>query len=65
MSTKDKASNTAQDVKGKVKETVGSAVGNKDLESKGKLDQVKSELKDAGENIKDAAEHVKDAIKGA
>ena len=65
MSTKDKASNTAEDVKGKIKETVGSAVGNKDLESKGKLDQVKSEFKDAGEDLKDAAGHVKDAIKGA
>jgi len=42
---------------------VGSAVGNKDLESKGKLDQIKSELKDAGEDVKGAVGHVKDAIR--
>jgi uncharacterized protein YjbJ (UPF0337 family) len=62
MSTKDRASNKVQDAKGKVKETVGSAVGNKDLEEKGKLDQIKAGLKDAGEDLKDAAEHVKDAV---
>jgi uncharacterized protein YjbJ (UPF0337 family) len=65
MSSKDKASNKVQDTKGKVKEAVGSAVGNKDLESKGKLDQMKSELKDAGESVKDAVGHVKDALKGS
>ena len=31
MGTKGKASNKAQDLKGKVKEKVGSATGNKDL----------------------------------
>jgi uncharacterized protein YjbJ (UPF0337 family) len=64
MSTKDKASNKLQDTKGKVKETVGSAVGNRDLESEGKLDQIKSKLKDAGEDAKDAVTRVKDAIDG-
>jgi uncharacterized protein YjbJ (UPF0337 family) len=63
MSTKDKASNKVQDAKGKFKQAVGSAVGNKDLESKGKLDQIKSELKDAGEDVKGAVGHVKDAIR--
>jgi uncharacterized protein YjbJ (UPF0337 family) len=52
-----------QDAKGKVKETVGSAVGNKDLEGKGKVDQIKAGLKDAGEDVKDAVAHVKDAVK--
>ncbi len=61
MSTKDKMSNTAQDVKGKVKETVGKAVGNKDLENKGKSDQAKSAMKDVGEKVKDAASKVKHA----
>jgi uncharacterized protein YjbJ (UPF0337 family) len=64
MGNKDRASNKVQDAKGKVKETVGSAVGNKDLESEGKLDQTNSKFKDAGEDVKDAVEHVKDAIKG-
>ncbi len=63
MSKKDKASNTAQDVKGKLKEAAGSAVGNTDLESKGKSDQAKAQLKSAGESVKEAASHVKDALK--
>jgi uncharacterized protein YjbJ (UPF0337 family) len=64
MGTKDKASNRAQDLKGKVKEKVGSATGNTDLKTKGKTDQAKSGLKDAGEKVKDAASNVKDAVKG-
>ena len=62
MGTKDRASNKMQDAKGKVKETVGSAVGNKDLENKGKTDQAKAGLKDSGEDLKDAAHKVKDAV---
>lgn len=62
MGTKDKASNKMQDTKGKLKETVGSAVGNEDLEHKGKSDQAKAGLKNAGEDVKDAANKVKDAV---
>jgi uncharacterized protein YjbJ (UPF0337 family) len=62
MGTRDRASNKLQDSKGKVKETVGSAVGNKDLKNKGKTDQAKAGLKDAGEDVKDAANKVKDAV---
>jgi uncharacterized protein YjbJ (UPF0337 family) len=64
MGTKDKASNKAQDLKGKVKESVGSATGNDKLEAKGKTDQTKAGLKDAGEKVKDAASNVKDAVTG-
>lgn len=64
MRTRDKASNKAQDVKGKVKETVGTASGNKDLKDKGKADQAKAGLKDAGEKVKDAASNVRDAVTG-
>jgi uncharacterized protein YjbJ (UPF0337 family) len=62
MGTKDRASNKTQDAKGKVKETVGSAVGNKELKNKGKTDQVKAGLKDAGADVKDAVHTVKDAV---
>jgi uncharacterized protein YjbJ (UPF0337 family) len=62
MGTKDKASNKAQDMKGKVKETVGKATGNQKLENKGKSDQVKSAVKDVGENVKDAASKVKHVV---
>jgi uncharacterized protein YjbJ (UPF0337 family) len=63
MGTKDKASNKAQEVKGKVKEVVGSATGNEELRRKGKTDQTKSALKDSGEKVKDAASNVKDVLK--
>ena len=63
MGTRDKASNKAQDVKGKVKEAVGSATGNEELRRKGKTDQTKSALKDSGEKVKDAASKVKVVLK--
>ena len=63
MGTRDKASNRAQDLKGKMKEKVGTATGNKDLRAKGKTDQAKAGLKDAGEKVKDAASNVKDAAR--
>jgi uncharacterized protein YjbJ (UPF0337 family) len=62
MGRKDRASNKMQDAKGRVKETVGSAVGNEDLENKGRTDQAKAGMKDAGEDLKDAAHKVKDAV---
>ncbi|MEO8265404.1 MAG: CsbD family protein [Ilumatobacteraceae bacterium] len=64
MGTKDKVSNMSQDVKGKVKETVGKAVGNQKLERKGKSDQAKSAVKDVGEKAKDATSKVKRAVTG-
>jgi uncharacterized protein YjbJ (UPF0337 family) len=62
MGTKDRASNRAQDVKGRAKEAAGSITGNDDLKNKGKTDQAKAELKNTGEDLKDAAGKVKDAI---
>lgn len=62
MSTKDKASNKAQDIKGHVEETVGKATGNEDLEKQGKTDQVESAVKDVGEKAKDAAASIKHAV---
>ena len=57
MSTGDKISNAAEDVKGKVKEGAGKATGDDKLEAKGKSDQVKADLKKAGENVKDSIKH--------
>lgn len=62
MGTQDKASNKVQDVKGKVKETVGKATGDEDLENEGQSDQVKASVKDVGEKVKDAASAIKDAV---
>ena len=59
MSTADKASNKAQDVKGKVKETVGKATGNERLEAEGVADQAAADVKQAGEKVKDAVKDLK------
>ena len=54
MSGTDKAKNKAQEVAGKAKEAVGRATGDRDTEARGKGDQSKDNLTDAGEKIKDA-----------
>ena len=59
MSTADKANNKAEQVKGKVKETTGRAVGNERLEAEGVADQTKGNVKQAGEKIKDAGKALK------
>jgi uncharacterized protein YjbJ (UPF0337 family) len=59
VSTSDKAKNKAQEVKGKVKETTGKAVGNERLEAEGVADQTAGDVKQAGEKVKDAAKSLK------
>lgn len=54
MSKVDKSKNKTQITKGKIKERVGRATGNSELESTGQMDQVKGHVKQAGEKIKDA-----------
>jgi uncharacterized protein YjbJ (UPF0337 family) len=54
MTTTDKAKNTAQQAKGRLKETVGKVSGNNKLRAEGKADQVKGNVKQAGEKLKDA-----------
>lgn len=54
MSTEKKTDNKIQEYKGKVKESVGRAVGNESLEAEGKKDQTAGSLKNAGEKVKDA-----------
>jgi uncharacterized protein YjbJ (UPF0337 family) len=54
MATTDKAKNTAQQAKGKLKKTVGKVSGNDKLRAEGKADQVKGNVKQAGEKLKDA-----------
>jgi uncharacterized protein YjbJ (UPF0337 family) len=54
MAAVDKAKNSAQRAKGKVKEAAGAVTGDDKLRAKGKADQMKGNLKQAGENVKDA-----------
>lgn len=57
MSAEDKVKNAMEDVAGKVKEGVGRVTGDESQESEGRMDQSKSDLKDAGEKVKDAFGH--------
>jgi uncharacterized protein YjbJ (UPF0337 family) len=54
MGTNDKIDNKTDELKGKVKEAVGDATDNRDLEAEGKADQTRGNLKQAGEKVKDA-----------
>lgn len=54
MSTERKIDAAADNVKGKVKEGVGSATDDKSLEAEGKGDQAKGKIKQAVEDVKDA-----------
>ncbi|GAA2746612.1 MULTISPECIES: CsbD family protein [Kitasatospora] len=55
MSTKKKMEHTAETAKGKVKEATGKAVGNERLVAKGKAEQMKGDVAQAGQKLKDAA----------
>ncbi|MDT9688874.1 CsbD family protein [Streptomyces sp. P9(2023)] len=57
MATGKKAGNIGQKAKGKAKEAAGKVVGNESLEMKGRADQVKADVKQAGEKGKDAFRH--------
>jgi len=54
MGADDKIENTAEKTTGKIKETVGDATDNEDLQAEGRKDRAKGSLKQAAENVKDA-----------
>ena len=54
MSGVDKLNNKVEEAQGGLKEKVGSATGDENLEAQGQTDQTKSNLKQAGEKAKDA-----------
>jgi len=59
MGTRDKLSNQAQNLKGKVEETVGTAIGDDHMRAEGKMDQYTAALKGVGKKVKDAASKLK------
>jgi uncharacterized protein YjbJ (UPF0337 family) len=54
MGIDEKADNKAEELKGKSKATVGDATDDKDLQAKGRAQQAKGSMKQAGEKVKDA-----------
>ena len=54
MTATDKANNSAQQAKGKLKEAAGKVSGNASLRAEGEADQTKGNLEQAGEKVKDA-----------
>ena len=60
MSTENKAANTAQKLKGHVKEQAGKITDDPELRAEGKADQAKGNIKNAGENVKEAVGSVLD-----
>ncbi len=53
MAATNRAKNDLQRLRGKTKEAVGEATGNRRLERKGKVDQAKGKTKNKGEKLKD------------
>jgi uncharacterized protein YjbJ (UPF0337 family) len=51
---RNKTRNTAQKLKGQVKEAAGRVTGDRRLEAEGRADKTKANLKQAGEKVKDA-----------
>ncbi|MGW7435351.1 CsbD family protein [Streptomyces sp. NPDC054849] len=57
MSGTEKSKAHAEQAKGKVKETVGRAVGNERMTAEGKADQAKGKTREAKEDVKDTFRH--------
>ena len=53
MVDKDRIEGSAEQAKGKVKESAGKVTGNESLEAEGHADQAKGNIKQAGEKVKD------------
>ena len=67
MGVFDKAKDKAEQLVGEVKERMGRAIGNEELEDAGKRDQLSGEAKEAGHDLRDraagAVEDAKDRMK--
>jgi len=49
-------------IKGRVKETVGVATGDRELEREGKLDELKGKIKDAAGNLREGIKNKLDDL---
>jgi len=59
----EQASGKFDQVKGKIKQGVGEAIGNQKLANEGVVDQVKGSAKEIYGNVKDAVQHNVEAAK--
>ena len=53
MSATDKLKNNVQELKGKAKQTAGSATGDRHLHAEGVKDEKSGQIKQVGEKVKD------------
>ena len=69
MTEQQKQGETSDEVRGEAKEKLGQAMGDEALERQGRMDQAKSELKDAaeeaGSGLGEAAEKAKESVEDA
>ncbi len=56
------ASGTVDKIKGNIKESAGKVTGDKRLETEGKTDQVKGDVKKATDNVSEAAKGARDSL---
>ena len=54
MGAENKAANKVTEIKGKIKKEAGKATDDAYLESEGRAEETKGDLKQAGEKVKDA-----------
>jgi uncharacterized protein YjbJ (UPF0337 family) len=64
MGYTDKASNEAEQAKGKAKQWIGDKTDDEQLEAEGTRDRTSGGVKQAGEHVKDAARDARDAMRG-
>jgi uncharacterized protein YjbJ (UPF0337 family) len=64
MGYTDKASNEAEQMKGKAKEWVGDKTDDEEMQAEGTRDRVSGGVKQAGEHVKDAGRDARDALRG-
>jgi len=65
MGVGDDMKNAAEKMAGKVKEGVGKATDNEDLENEGRMDQTKADAKQAADDVKDAAKDAGEGLRNA
>ena len=58
MTMGDKIKHAGEEAVGKAKEATGKVTGNEDLEARGRAEQAKADVKQAGDSAKDAAKDV-------